>query len=1370
MDVQRLMTGYPMSESERIQAIEAAHGLNYSQALPTDNPKWTDIKGNTVRNAQDIFTGLEPTNLAANIFDTIKNTVVHPDDLLKPIGDLFTGDTGAAGRALLAHENLVTALVPGVYDLATVLAADPHLTGAAGGKALAKQPITALLDIVPFGRVGSEALGRTAAGARTAERIDVPIAQLRKMGIWRVGGKLIKTAPAPSLFTKLNHPIGPLFPMTKDPVTGMQTPAESAAQYTKENPYRPTLGETWDWYKNKHNFSSVQADIHEEILAAGREESKTVPDRIEPALRALGAIPKDELPAFTQFTQNEFRPLEDVMHDNSIPENWRNAYAEIKAFNDQALSLDMQAGKTETIHQPIEYTDENREKQVKFVDETYYIDTAPWRAVTKARDDAQRAQDKADKTAVPFQRTLARIDENDYNVVGLFEQLGTNRIVINDAIKRTIPHTEDEVAADRLRSTLPGSERWDRAVSEQTPFLHNLLGLLPSEKLTGRMVNAINELFADGGLLDQMKKAYEDQDWQRLFDATGSAMKVWNRQKSVFGKVPRSGRAQLYQMRQLTETLRKYASERKRLSKSLDDQAPKFARDTKAAQKAHLKWIDAAVHNPTDQWRNVIVDQIPARLAQEEKTAESMDIHSEYMREAGFEETNAFKIQSNPRTMQELMGIVAENTLGNAMLPDVNVGEWKRVERNLQENYASVRARGETPLYVHMVSDKEVQFGDATTNVYVHGIKGLDPRKPSFLKSATWGFTPTIHNFALGLLQRAKDMAEHDATQQVIEQSLVPQLIDGVALRRQIAFYYQTELGDLAAELASGEKIGGEALFRFNQILPRMNLKQFDSGLFGGFNHPTLHGDYYIDKNAEVAFNRTINEFQYPANSIVERGTRLFRSSILGLSPRYTAHILFGGTFMMLARGNLGMVRYLGDSVHYAIHGSFSEKTLMRFPAEMRGLMEMLDSGSTTEEGLDVVATQLFHYRTGNWMGRHAIIPEWLARHGLEDNTKNRIKAAASANMTFTRAIRRGQEAMVYLDGASRALRGNKHFYEEKYVYREPVQPDSMVDAQGRPVYHPVTKRQIADKVRSEVPMTPQQAHVEGMKRVAEVFGNLRHMTPLERGVFVKIFPFYGWTKHVLTYVMTYPFDHPWRAMILGNLALMHSESQASGLPLRLELLTMLGKPDQFGNVTAIDTKSMDPFRDTANYATLTGLFESLNPAITGFGALVDPQFSFAGQNMYPQITFNSLYGVKTAGAGGNIWNAAEQYIPQLQAADAAFNLSGQYAYLKQSNPAAFQKKIFESLGLPFTPQQINVRQLAAQGQIDRYQQAHAAALKAAQTGDTSGLAGYTAVPDPLNTMYEVTPAYIDAMSKQSEQKYGLPWYATAQAPPNPPL
>src|SRR6516164_1392099 len=154
MDQQRLTSGTPMSQSERIRAIESANGLSYTTALPTDNPNWKDIVGNSKRNAQDIFVGLAPQHILPTIFDTVKNTIVHPSSWINPIKDLatvldpFAGQqqTRAAearfGKDITGQPNILS-MIPGVYDIGQAL-------NPGGVKNLANDPITSLLDIIPF--------------------------------------------------------------------------------------------------------------------------------------------------------------------------------------------------------------------------------------------------------------------------------------------------------------------------------------------------------------------------------------------------------------------------------------------------------------------------------------------------------------------------------------------------------------------------------------------------------------------------------------------------------------------------------------------------------------------------------------------------------------------------------------------------------------------------------------------------------------------------------------------------------------------------------------------------------------------------------------------------------------------------------------------------------------------------------------------------------------------------------------------------------------------------------------------------------------------------------------------------------------------
>ena len=287
--------------------------------------------------------------------------------------------------------------------------------------------------------------------------------------------------------------------------------------------------------------------------------------------------------------------------------------------------------------------------------------------------------------------------------------------------------------------------------------------------------------------------------------------------------------------------------------------------------------------------------------------------------------------------------------------------------------------------------------------------------------------------------------------------------------------------------------------------------------------------------------------------------------------------------------------------------------------------------------------------------------------------------------------------------------------------------------------------------------MTRERAMVEGMEHVEAVFGNLRNMSPLERQLAKNIMPFYGWTRHILGYVSRFPADHPWRAMTLALMAFENSESVPEGLPERLQFLFFLGKPDAQGNVSAIDTRFLDPLRDVANYATLGGWLESLNPALIAPLAVINPQMVYGSNELYPNLTYNQFYGIETASSQGNLATAAEQFIPQLGAVGplaAAIKSAGNLRKLS-NNPNAFYKSIFESLNIPFAQvQHINVKQIAAHDEIARYQVAKQASTNAFQSGDFSQLAGYSSVPNPLNPDYEISPAQLEAVYNQAAQQY----------------
>jgi len=723
--------------------------------------------------------------------------------------------------------------------------------------------------------------------------------------------------------------------------------------------------------------------------------------------------------------------------------------------------------------------------------------------------------------------------------------------------------------------------------------------------------------------------------------------------------------------------------------------------------------------------------------------------------EQGWEDSLLTKLRQDPRTVLEIMYRSAQNSTENNMLPDIEVGLAKQFTEDAYRELGSLRARGHAPMYVPTLSPGDVRAGiQPTYNVFIGDLR---PKKVSSVYGRLFEYTPSIYDLQLAILKDTKQEVERDILHTFQDEYVNKHLVNGADAWAQARNYVREEIAhnaSLAIETGVRHKTEDAIV---QEQLDRMGYTKYDpASIFGVIGStPKAGAEYYINGDLRSALESTVNRFQLPAQGFWDRGTKLFRYSILGLSPRYTAHILFGGTYLVALRGHASMVRQLRAGWHAAVKGELPDDVLASFPHA-----ESVLGTSATQEGLEDIS---FHYAGGYQAGKW-ISDEWLANHQLAATAINRARALADINYRFTRAIVRMQRTITYLDGAARAEKTG-YFYEDELVPR--------VDKNGQPVINNVTGKQIHDEHRVRRDMTPQEAHKKGMDAMTEVMGELRHMTPLERQWLTKMFPFYGWTKHVLTYVLTYPLDHPYRAMFLSQLAEQNSNDTATGLPTRIQLLLFLGHPDEFGNVSTLDVRALDPLRDTANYASAQGFWQSLNPIASAAAAYVDPQIVYGGNSLYPNTSYNALYGIKEAGPQGNLLTAAEQFVPQLSAADAAFGLSGQYAYLKQSNPQAFSKKIFESLNLPFFPQSINLRQIAAKDETDRYQQASQDAYHAMTTGDFSTLDKYPTdaqLPDPMNTQYNITPAALEALYNQTMARYHLNPLEALPKPPNPPL
>jgi hypothetical protein len=233
--------------------------------------------------------------------------------------------------------------------------------------------------------------------------------------------------------------------------------------------------------------------------------------------------------------------------------------------------------------------------------------------------------------------------------------------------------------------------------------------------------------------------------------------------------------------------------------------------------------------------------------------------------------------------------------------------------------------------------------------------------------------------------------------------------------------------------------------------------------------------------------------------------------------------------------------------------------------------------------------------------------------------------------------------------------------------------------------------------------------------------------------------PFYGWTKHVLQYVMTYPVDHPYRAAIISQMVNQEWEDWNSGLPQSLMYLFQVGATGPDGTATAIDVRQLDPLRSVTDVFTLGGFISALNPAMqTGLQAIGINPATGGPEQLYPTMTLNSFTGKEqstgNAGLGNVLANGIGQYIPQASIIDHFVGISSYTRWAKANNHQAYENQLYSALNFPWIPQKINLRQSVSQTELANYNVARDAATTAMGDPDPNsptwkGLLQYSYVP-----------------------------------------
>lgn len=1295
-------TGYTMSESERYRAVLAAAGEDTSTVLPTTVRHPSQVLQNTKDTLWNIFTGIMPTSLAKNIWDTTKNTFLHPMTTIRPLEGVFgskSSDNAAITRFAQHPTTSLLSFLPLATDLAKL-----H-EGTAGIKTLAEHPVMALLDVGTVSEIagfGARLAGYDVAAA-AEEATGAEAGSLSHDSFLRNAARVIGARDLP--YQKLL----------------LKTGIDGTPEYVQS-----TISDALSTWMRNHHIGKEPSEIMYGALTTGQTYTTHAIDLLHDATELMSKMPDATRTHLMDLLRKSGKSMEELQNTDSIPIDQREV---LDAVAPTLNWLQEQALSTGAI------------TKVRMPDGSYEIYSS------RLAPTMQSAVGKLQKAESDFYDRKSEADAItnasgtiDTHLKGNITNLTNLRGAVWQYITQSLPHSKDDVDASLRSAVTPEqaatdadqSFRPDRIYRMKTtedhrfdsPAWRRAVGLDPdepvyarsTEELTKAHANVINAVFKPGGLIDQLSGDLDRQDWESVRDTANRASRYMERKyaREIYVKT----NPQLFdKVREQLATIYALGKDRVQLEKKFQDiyegvtaKGKKESVTTllKKYTKAEKEFSKMVMHNPPDAYQPMYLDILTKKLVENSKTESVTDALKSELIKRGTSPEDIEKLGNNPRVMMELLTAFSNSVYEDPLIGDVFPGLIKEVRESAYHELATLRAQGFTANYIPNINERDIPKGGYSTyDIYINTTK-VPSQAASFRR--TWEFGTSTSNFMLAITKGVKDQLTRDGSKEFLDNYIIPKTYKLSDLEQLLLSDPDFRKQILNVEDASSRQGIMERIFT-----DTLGLEKWDpNSLFpfsGAKPYPGAEDTMYLDSRTAQVLRQVIDKGQFPMVGKLDKPTNLFRTSILALSPRFTAHVVLGGTYLLGLRINPLTFRYLPEAYRMVRDGTVPDEVLH----------------SVTQEGNESIQ---IHYMGGRTAARWNM-EEWLSNHHIDPSVAKLatwVKAGTNINYRITRFAGNMQRALAFLDGASKVD-------TLKFI----------TDEDGNRILNDSSRR----------------AYDEGMKSVHKVMGDLRMMSPFERAYMTRIMPFYGWTKHILKYVLSYPVDHPFRAQILASMANTDSQNVAGGLPTRIQFLLFFGKPSLDGTVSGITARFLDPLRTVPNYASLAGYISALNPVITAPLSQISPELLYGTNSLYPTKTYTKAFGIEVGKPESSLSEFFEQWVPQIGGIVSLLKLTKTARQEAKSNPTGLTKQIFEDFNIPFFQvQHLNLKQIAAKAEIDKYEIAKTAATKYFETGTKSYLAGYPStanLPYPENTIYNVTPKRLEQLYSEAVSSTGMP-------------
>lgn len=591
--------------------------------------------------------------------------------------------------------------------------------------------------------------------------------------------------------------------------------------------------------------------------------------------------------------------------------------------------------------------------------------------------------------------------------------------------------------------------------------------------------------------------------------------------------------------------------------------------------------------------------------------------------------------------------------------------------RDAKESWQQLAASGLEPRFVHRVTETQAQ---RMANPVIFDMPNMTPRS---MRSRLWDPAPAVPDLAISISHQAFDILNARASARYAEEMAQWYGVRGDELWRR----YEDRGRATAART-------GESVDQAIQRLVERDYTPYNPAQLLRGKKPKGQTLQVSNSANQVLVPRTVastlervrqiepSSFQ----SAISKPMRVFRTSLLPLSPRWHLYNIVGGGIMAGSTASPRIVTTFADAFRMA-----------RNEGEALGKIESPTGMTALPPGGHIRAhNEWFESARRSPHARVGVAHSFAAGRTLSRWFGDVIEKSYAANQFVDNFYR----AAAYLDGEKSALtRG----------------------------------------------MTREEAIDAGIQSAREALQSWDRLTPVERSGMRVLFPFYSWTSHLFRFVMQYPHDHPVRLAITARIAETELTDMQSGLPQKFQSMFTPFGIDADGNTTAIITDGINPFKDVTNWALLAGFLSgqqggNLAAVTSGLNPLISTTLEVAGfdtfrgtPDLYPDLTYDPATGQLTSLSNGILPIALiNNLIPQTELLTNAAGLNAEFKALAERDPEAASRQMLSNMGLPSSlVRNLNINEEAIKAEVQRYTQMQNTRAEALRTGNLGLLDQY---------------------------------------------